>query len=122
VTVHHEIIHHLAPPAAHKALDRAVAHYARRYAKYQPHLKWLGPQDAEVSLTALGVTLKGKVAIIPPGEVPAPPPADDDPRPPAAIRLTANVPLVLRPFMKRALAVLDREVRRWLAAGDADPS
>lgn len=94
----HEIPHHLPATRVRELLDRAVEHYAVRYAKYQPRLRWLDGDDAEVTLTALGVTLRGRLTL-----------ADE------IIKVRASVPLALRPFAKKALAVVDRELGKWLA-------
>jgi hypothetical protein len=95
--VNHEIPHHLSLADVRAALERAADHYASKYAKYRPSLQWHGHRDAEVSMTALGITIKAKLHLLA-----------------HAIKLSASVPLPLRPFVKKAIAAMDREIHKWL--------
>lgn len=93
----HIIPHNLDAATARAVADRAFAEYQKRYPTYQPEIRWVTDQCAEIGFNAKGLRLRGKV--------------DVDP---SAIAFELNVPLLLRPFQKRAVEVIDREVRLWI--------
>jgi hypothetical protein len=82
--------------------DRALGHYQRRLAKYEPTVRWLDDQHAEVHFRAKGINVTGRVEIRP-GEV--------------AIDL--DVPFVFRIFRGAAIRILDEELRRLIAEHEA---
>lgn len=94
----HVIEHDLDPATAQKVTDRAFAEYRSRYPDYEPTLKWLDAKRADVSFNAKGVRLAGSMAIAE-----------------RTITLDLDVPFLLRVFQKRAIEVIDREVRAWIA-------
>ena len=79
------------------AVDKAFAHYGTRYAAYKPHIKWHGKEKADVSLSAKGVTLKGHLILAP-----------------KKVLIEVKVPLLLRPFTKKAVSVIEGEMQKWL--------
>jgi hypothetical protein len=91
------IPHDLDMPAAKRVVDRAFEEYQRRYPGYQPSLRWVDDQHAEASFDAKGVKLKGAMLLEP-----------------QSITLELDVPFFFRPFQKRALEVIEREVHIWL--------
>ncbi|HVY47422.1 MAG TPA: polyhydroxyalkanoic acid system family protein [Minicystis sp.] len=93
----HVIEHPLGEDVAHTVVERAFDEYKTRYASYHPSLTWKSKEAADVGFTAKGVSLRGRIALRP-----------------GAIDVELDVPLLLRVFQKRAMEVIDREVRRWI--------
>jgi hypothetical protein len=93
----HVIEHGLDAATAHKVTERAFAEYRARYPSYDPTLTWTSDRAAKVGLSAKGVKLSGAVTL-----------RDN------AIDVELEVPLLLRIFQKRALEVIEREVRTWV--------
>ncbi len=100
--MHLDVPHSLDDAGARAAVEKAFDHYRTRYASYKPKLKWLDHERAEVAFTARGVTLHGAVALHP-----------------GKIVITAKVPLLLKPFTKKAVAVVEGEITKWLGNGHA---
>jgi Putative polyhydroxyalkanoic acid system protein (PHA_gran_rgn) len=96
------IQHDLDMPTAKRATDRAFEEYERRYPDYEPSLSWTDDRHADVGFNAKGIKLGGTLVI--------------DER---KIALELDVPFLFRPFQKKALEVIDREVRVWLAKARA---
>lgn len=96
------IPHDLDMSTAKRVVDRAFAEYKARFPDYQPSLTWSSDQQAKVSFSALGKTLNGAMLIEP-----------------KSIEMELDVPLLLRPFQKKALEVIEEEVNRWLAKARA---
>lgn len=85
-------------PAAVRALiDEAMAFYKARYPRYSPMLSWLAPDRAEASVHVRGLTLSGQLELRP-----------------DALEVAVEVPFLLRPFQKMAIARVEQEVARWL--------
>jgi hypothetical protein len=93
----HVIEHGLDAATAHKVTERAFAEYRARYPSYDPTLTWTSERVAKVGLSAKGVKLAGAVTLRE-----------------HAIDVELEVPLLLRVFQKRAVEVIDREVRAWV--------
>lgn len=93
----HVIQHDLDTDTAKRVADRAFAEYRNRYPDYQPSLSWVNDRRADVAFNAKGVKLSGAMEIDP-----------------GAINLELDVPFLFRPFQKKAIEVIDREVRTWL--------
>ena len=95
--MHLAVTHELTPADARAAVERAFAHYKAKYAQYKPSLRWLDAARAEVAFSAKGVVVRGTLKL-------------------EAERLVmdAKVPLLLRPFTKRAVAKIESEMAKWL--------
>jgi putative polyhydroxyalkanoic acid system protein len=93
----HTIEHDLDLATAKKVTDRAFAEYGSRYPDYEPTLSWTNDRRANVSLNAKGVKLKGEMLIAE-----------------GSISLDLDVPFLFRPFQKKAIEVIDREVKVWI--------
>lgn len=93
----HVIQHELDMPTAKTVAERAFDAYRRRFPDYQPTLRWRDDRSADVGFNAKGVKLDGAVVL-------------DE----GHITLELDVPFLFRPFQKRAMVVIDREVRVWL--------
>ena len=98
----HVIRHHLDIPTAKKVTDRAFGEYKGRYPQYEPKFHWVDDRRAEMSFNAKGVKLKGAMEV-----------AEQQ------IAVDLDVPFLLRPFQKRALEIIEREVKHWIAKADA---
>lgn len=98
----HLIRHHLDIPTAKKVTDRAFSEYRHRYPQFEPRFHWVNDSRAEVTFNAKGVKLKGAMEV-----------AENE------IALELDVPLLLRPFQKRAVEVIEREVKVWIGKAEA---
>jgi hypothetical protein len=98
----HVIDHPLDPPTAKKVADRAFDEYRNRYPTYEPKLAWTGERHARVTFNAQGVKLEGTLDI-------------QD----RTIELDLDVPFLLRVFQKKAIEVIDREVKIWIERAKA---
>lgn len=97
--MHVAVEHDLSPEETKAAVEKAFAHYRDRYGKYKPTLRWLdaGHARAEVSFNAKGVIVRGSVRFEP-----------------GKIVMDAKVPLLLRPFTRKAVSVVESELGKWL--------
>jgi len=93
----HEIAHDLDINLAKEATVRAFEAYQKRFADYQPKMRWTGERDARIEFTVKGMKLEGSIGILP-----------------RAIELDLEVPFLFRVFKGKAIGVIDREVRTWL--------
>jgi hypothetical protein len=93
----HEVRHDLDLAEAKRIAHEALESYRNRFAAYRPEVKWLTDSRAEVAFAAKGLHLRGGLEVF----------AD-------RLQLRLEVPLLLRPFKSRALAVLEREVAGWI--------
>ena len=95
--MHLDVPHKLDADGARAAVEKAFDYYRTRYAAYKPRLKWLDEQHAEVTFSAKGVSIHGTLTMQP-----------------GKIIMDAKVPFLLRPFTKKAVAVIESELHRWL--------
>jgi Putative polyhydroxyalkanoic acid system protein (PHA_gran_rgn) len=98
----HTIEHDLDTATAKKVTDRAFAEYRTRYPDYEPTLRWTDDRRADVTFNAKGVKLNGSMHIAE-----------------KAISLELDVPFLFRLFQKKAVEVIDREVRVWIGKARA---
>ncbi|HLM76448.1 MAG TPA: polyhydroxyalkanoic acid system family protein [Polyangiaceae bacterium] len=94
----HIIHHHLDVAQTRRVADRALDHYVKRYAKYEPRVQWLDERRAEVAFTAKGVSIRGSVELQP-----------------GAVSVDLEVPFLFRAFRGMAVRIIDAELRRVLA-------
>lgn len=102
----HVIRHDLDVATAKKATEKAFAGYKERFASYQPTANWVSDNRAEIGFSAKGIKLSGAVEIRE-GE----------------IGLELEVPLLFRPFRKKALEIIEGEIEEWVErakAGELD--
>lgn len=93
----HRVPHDLDTPLAKKATNAALQAYAERFSEYSPKVHWKNDTCAEVSFQAKGITLKGLFELGP-----------------GCVEMDMEVPLLLRAFRKRAIEVIDAEIREWV--------
>jgi hypothetical protein len=98
----HVISHDLDTATAKKVTDRAFAEYRGRFPSYEPELEWVSDRRADVRLNAKGIRLNGAFFIEE-----------------SAIALELDVPFLLRPFQKKAVEVIEREVHVWIGKAHA---
>ena len=96
--MHQSIAHDLGEKQAKRAITAAHRYYARRYSKYKPRMHWQSRNRAELTFVATGMTVNATA------DVKA-----------SSIDVDVEVPLLLRPFRKKALQVIEREIRSWMA-------
>ena len=102
----HTVPHGLESALAQRAVEHALKSYADRFAEYSPQVSWPSASKADIKFSVKGITLKGNVCL-----------RDK------AIDLDLDVPFVLRVFKKKAITVIEREIRLWLdkaERGDLD--
>jgi hypothetical protein len=93
----HQIAHDLDESTAKLVADRAFESYQKRFADYQPKMKWVSDKDATIDFTVKGLKLAGTIGIRP-----------------RAIELDLDVPFVFRLFKSKAIDVIEREVQNWI--------
>lgn len=94
----HSVPHDLEPDLARKTAERALESYAAEFRDFSPTVTWSSADRAEVSFSAKGVAVKGSLEV-----------GSD------AYMLQLKVPLLLRVFERRAVAVIEREIQEWVA-------
>ena len=94
----HQIAHDLDMSLAKEAAVRAFEAYQQRFANYHPTMQWANDQKARIGFSVKGVKLEGSIDILP-----------------RAIELDLDVPFLFRPFKGKAIEVIEKEVRNWLA-------
>jgi hypothetical protein len=95
----------LSPTDAKRAIETAFGEYSKRYSGFAPQLQWLEPELAQVGFQALGRKIVAQVRVLD-----------------RALEIDMDVPLLVRPFVGRATAAIDREVARWVGVVQATPS
>lgn len=98
----HIIAHDLDVATAKRAVDRAFVEYSRALPSYSPTLTWATDRLAKVGFSAKGMSIKGTLTV---GE--------------REIALDIDVPFLLRLFQGKAVSIIDREVRVWIAKAKA---
>lgn len=93
----HIIEHDLDLATAKKVAQKAFEAYSQRFAEYSPTANWVSDTRCEVGFTVKGVSLNGTLEL-----------AEGE------IQMDLDVPFIFRPFKKKALDVIEREVRVWI--------
>jgi hypothetical protein len=93
----HSVPHDLDLDQARAVTDKALEAYTAKFAEYNPNVKWLSDTQAEVEFKAKGVKVKGEFTL-----------ADD------RIDVDMQVPMLLKVFQKKAIDVVEREIRKWI--------
>src|SRR4051794_3841663 len=93
----HVIEHPLDPATAKKVVERAFDEYRNRYPNYRPTLTWTSDRRASTSFDAKGFKLDGTLEL-----------RD------GSIELDLDVPFLFRVFQKKAIDIIDREVKIWI--------
>jgi hypothetical protein len=102
----HVVEHDLDQATAKRATQKAWDTYSTKFADYDPKAHWTTDKTAELSFSAKGLRVKGKIELEPKG-----------------IAIDLSVPLLLRPFQAKAYEVITREIKKWVdkaKAGELD--
>jgi hypothetical protein len=94
----HHVPHPLGREKARQVAEQALAAYKERFAEYHPSVDWIDDSCAHIGFRVKGIQLNGAVQVL----------AD-------TIALDLDVPFLLRPFKGMALAVIEDEIRKWIA-------
>lgn len=100
----HVVSHPLSRADAKRAVEAAWAEYSRRFARFDPQLRWLAPDHARLGFSAVGRSFDAQVRVLEHG-----------------LEVDMDVPLLLRPLVGRATAAIDREVARWVGVIQSQP-
>jgi hypothetical protein len=95
--VKHRIEHTLGRERAKELADQAWAHYRTRHSRFSPEAQWDEPYRARITFHALGAKLEGFATF------------EEQ-----AVVIDFKVPLLLKPFEKQAVQLVETEVRTWL--------
>ncbi len=98
----HIVPHDLDEALARKTVERALLSYRSRYPHATVDLAWSDEATAQLTIGAKGVEVKGSLHI---GT--------------RALTFDFHVPLLLKPFKQKAIAVIDREVSSWIERAKA---
>ncbi len=93
----HSVSHGLEQALANQAVRCALDSYAERFAEFEPNVTWLSDSQARIGFVVRGMSLNGAV------EVGA-----------ETVGLDLEVPFLLRVFKKKAIEVIEREIRLWV--------
>ncbi len=93
----HAIPHNLTPEVARGALERAFASYREKYAEYNPTMTWEHDKRAAIGFKVKGVSLDGAIELHP-----------------TKMDVELDVPFLFKPFQKKAIEIVEREVRVWI--------
>jgi hypothetical protein len=98
----HTIDHELGRERALEIALEAWEEYRLRFAGYQPELSREGEYRAWLSFRAKGIGVRGRIEV-----------RDRE------IEIEFDVPLLLKPFRKMAVAAIEREVARRIALAES---
>lgn len=94
----HEIPHDLEPHLAKLAARKAADAYAQRFAEYDYRYRWTSDTRLELSFAVMGKRLEGIMEVLP-----------------RKLELELEVPFMFRVFQGKALQIIEREAKEWLA-------
>ncbi|MCP4502212.1 MAG: hypothetical protein GY822_19820 [Deltaproteobacteria bacterium] len=98
----HSVPHDLDKDLARKATQKALDSYAARFSNYNATVNWLNDDDAEISFAAKGIKLKGIFQVCD-----------------SKVDMDLDVPFLLRAFQKKAIKIIDEEIREWVGKAKA---
>jgi hypothetical protein len=93
----HSISHDLDPGTLKRAIDAALRSYAAELSKYSPTIDWVSDEQVGIGFSVKGLSLAGQIQLKP-----------------KTIDLNLDVPFILRPFKKKAIAIIEREIGVWI--------
>ena len=98
----HLVEHDLDEEQAKKVAHAAFESYKVRFADYNPTVNWVSDKRANIAFKVKGVSLKGGVEVKP-----------------TNFELELDVPFLLKPFRGKAIAVIEEEIKSWIAKAKA---
>lgn len=97
----HTVSHSLGLDMARKVAKAAMASYAERFSEYKPVTNWKNEDSADIGFNVKGMSLNGAVKVSA-----------------TSIDLDLDVPFMLKPFKGKALAVIEAEIKKWIAKAE----
>lgn len=94
----HKISHNLDARLAHLATDKALDSYKKRFADFNPDFFWESKTLAKIHFNAKGIKLAGIVELFP-----------------KYVELELKVPFLFRIFQKRAVKIIEEEIKKWIS-------
>ncbi len=94
----HDIPHDLDFDLAKLAAVKAAEAYGERFAEYDYKAKWVSNDRVELGFTVVGKRLEGAMTV------------KRD-----RLQLELEVPFMLRPFRGKAIEIIEKEARQWMA-------
>ena len=98
----HSVGHGLGTEKAKQVAEAAWRSYSEKYSEYSPSCEWTSDTKANIGFKVKGLSLNGSLEVAP-----------------SEIALELDVPFLFRPFKKTALAVIEKEIRTWIAKSEA---
>jgi len=98
----HAVPHDLGAERGKVVAEAAIASYVKRFEKYSAKATWAAPNRADIAFSVKGISLSGTL------EVKA-----------STFEMDLDVPFFLRPFKNSALAVIEEEIKSWVAKAKA---
>lgn len=98
----HDIPHDLSFDLAKVATEKAAEAYKQRFAEYDYRHKWVNDSRVELSFKVAGKRLEGALTV-------------KDTK----LELELDVPFVFRPFRGKAIEIIEKEARGWMAKAKA---
>ena len=97
----HSFSHNLERKTARQLVEMAWQHYKNRYSKYHPECTWSGDDVVNIGFRAGFLKLAGDLEI-----------TDSE------FKLGMEVPMSLRFLRKKAMTIVENEIKKWLAKSD----
>lgn len=97
----HRVRHGIGRALAIQATRAAMESYSTKYGAYSPKTRWTSDHEARVVFQAKGITLEGSIEVL-----------DDE------VVLEMDIPFLLRPFQRRGLEIVEREIHAWCARAE----
>jgi len=94
----HEVPHALGQQKAKQVAIQALDSYQKRFAEYNPSVAWMSENLAKIGFSVKGLKLNGSIEVLA-----------------SAFSLDLDVPFLLKPFRGKALAVIEDEIKKWIA-------
>jgi hypothetical protein len=94
----HSVTHTVGKEMATKVAKAALSSYASRFTEYGAKATWATEDRADIGFSVKGMSLNGKVEV-----------RDQ------AIDLELDVPFILKPFQRQAMAKIESEIDKWMA-------
>lgn len=98
----HDIPHELDIDLAKLAAQKAEVAYAERFAEYDFKSNWVSDYRVELSFAVMGKRLDGALNVKE-----------------NKLALELDVPFMFRPFQNKAIDLIEREAKKWLAKAKA---
>jgi hypothetical protein len=98
----HNISHDLSIPLAKQATEKAFEAYKARFGEYNPSFRWATDTKADISFKIKGVSLAGSMTVMP-----------------SIIEMDLDVPFIFKIFQKKAVEVIEDEVKIWIGKAKA---